>query len=111
MGCVFCDIIQKKIPADIIFEDDLTVCFKDANPVVPFHVLFIPKEHISSALGINFQNSKIVGRIFENISKIIEQYCPNGFRVVSNCGSDAIQSVMHLHFHILGGQKLRWPPC
>ncbi|MDR1241096.1 MAG: histidine triad nucleotide-binding protein [Oscillospiraceae bacterium] len=110
MDCIFCKISKKEIKSEIIFEDDLTICFKDLNPVAPIHFLIIPKIHIASTSEINEKNSDVLARIFGNISKIALKFCHNGYRVVSNTGVNAGQSVMHMHFHILAGRELDWPP-
>ncbi|MDR2074341.1 MAG: HIT domain-containing protein [Oscillospiraceae bacterium] len=111
MDCIFCKIIQKEIKSEIIFEDDLTLCFKDLKPVSPVHLLIVPKIHITSLFEVDKNNSHYISKIFENIPKISMDICENGFRVVNNNGEDALQSVEHLHFHILGGRQLGWPPC
>lgn len=105
--CLFCKIIEGVIPSDKVYEDELVYAFKDINPQAPVHILVIPKQHISNVLEINSENSAVVSRIFEVISKIAKDYnLEKGFRVVSNCNEYAGQTVFHLHFHILGGDKL-----
>ena len=96
-----------KIPSAKVYEDESIFAFKDINPQAPVHVLVIPKEHISSVDGINAENSVVVAKIFEKIP-VIAKTCgiTNGYRVISNCGDDACQTVKHLHFHILGGKKM-----
>jgi histidine triad (HIT) family protein len=107
MDCLFCKIISGDIPSTKVYEDDMCFAFKDINPQTPVHILVIPKLHIASADGVNADNSKYVARIFEVIPKIAaEQGLKNGYRIVSNCGDDACQSVKHLHFHVMGGRKL-----
>ena len=104
MDCLFCKIISGDIPSTKVYEDDMCFAFKDINPQTPVHILVIPKLHIASADGVNAENSKYIARIFEVIPKIAaEQGLKNGYRIVSNCGDDACQSVKHLHFHIMGG--------
>ncbi len=107
MDCIFCMIKDGKIPSAKVYEDEEILAFKDVNPQAPVHILVIPKEHIRSVDCINSDNSKIVAKIFEVIPKIAK-LCDltNGYRVISNCGEDACQSVKHLHFHILGGTKM-----
>lgn len=96
-----------KIPSSKVYEDDTLLAFRDVNPQAPVHVLVIPKEHIPSLDGINSDNCNIVAEIFAKIPEIAKAAgCENGYRVISNCGDDACQSVKHLHFHILGGRKL-----
>ena len=105
--CLFCSIVKGEIPSTKVYEDDTVYAFRDINPQAPTHVLVIPKEHIGSAGEINESNSGVVAHIFEVIPKIAKaEGLDNGFRIISNCGDDACQSVKHLHFHILGGTQL-----
>ena len=105
--CLFCKIIAGSIPSTKVYEDDTVLAFRDINPQAPTHILVIPKEHIASVAGITADNSKVVAHIFEVIPQIAEKEgLANGYRVVSNCGPDAGQTVPHLHFHILGGKEL-----
>lgn len=111
MKCIFCKIANGEIKSDVIFEDEKIVIFKDLNPEAPIHILAIPKEHIESAEKITPINSAIVAHIFEKISELQNDLkLQEGFRVVTNCGETAGQTVKHLHFHILSGRKLNWPP-
>ncbi len=105
--CLFCKIIAGEIPSTKVYEDELVFAFRDIAPQAKTHILVIPKQHISSVADINEKNSSVVSHIFEVIPKIAcdENLC-SGYRVVSNCGDDAGQTVHHLHFHILGGEKL-----
>lgn len=106
-GCVFCMICEGKIPSKKAYEDDRILAFYDINPQAPVHILVIPKEHISSVDEITGQNSDIVSYIFERIPQIAKSAgLESGYRIISNCGPDACQTVPHLHFHILGGTKL-----
>lgn len=96
-----------KIPSSKVYEDESILAFKDANPQAPVHILVIPKEHIQSVDFINGENSAVVAKIFEKIPKIAkESGITSGYRIISNCGEDACQTVKHLHFHILGGKKM-----
>ena len=105
--CLFCKIVAGEIPSTKVYEDDTVLAFRDINPQAPTHILVIPKEHIPSVAGITAENSKVVAHIFEVIPQIAEKEgLANGYRVVSNCGPDAGQTVPHLHFHILGGKEL-----
>jgi len=108
MSCIFCKIANKEIPAEPVFESDNIIAINDLNPQAPVHILVMPKVHISSVNEISAENSQIIAEIFESIQKIAEKanIKDTGYRVVSNCGHDGCQSVMHLHFHILGGKKL-----
>ena len=110
-NCIFCKIVKGEIPSTVVYEDDIMMAFKDLNPVAPVHVLMIPKTHISSAAEITEENSHIVAHILnkaKEVAKImgIEE---TGFRLVNNCGENAGQTVMHLHFHLIGGKTLLWP--
>ena len=105
--CLFCKIIEGVIPSAKVFEDEYVYAFRDIAPMAPVHVLIVPKIHIASADGVNAENSVYVARIFEAIPKIAAaEGLTNGYRVITNCGEDACQTVKHLHFHILGGKKL-----
>lgn len=107
MDCLFCKIAAGEIPSTKVYEDDDILAFKDINPQTPVHILVIPKTHIPSVDGITAENSGVVARIFTAIPKIAaEAGLKNGYRVITNCGDDACQSVKHLHFHIMGGRKL-----
>lgn len=105
--CVFCKIIKGEIPSDKVYEDENVLAFKDINPVAPVHILVIPKEHIKNVLEV--KDEKMISDIFKAINKIANKLGleKNGFRVVTNCGKDAGQEVMHLHFHILAGKKMQ----
>ena len=105
--CLFCKIIAGEIPSTKVYEDDSVLAFRDIAPQAPCHVLVIPKSHIADVNGITAENSAIVAHIFQVIPQIAKaEGLENGYRVVSNCGSDAGQTVQHLHFHILGGKQL-----
>jgi len=105
--CLFCKIVAGEIPSIKVYEDERVLAFRDIAPQAKTHILVIPKEHIASVAEINSENSAIVSHIFEVIAKIArEEDLKGGYRVVSNCGDDAGQTVHHLHFHILGGEKL-----
>lgn len=105
--CIFCKIIAGEIPSTKVYEDEKVFAFRDINPQAPVHILVIPKEHIVSAAAVNADNSQLVARCFEAISKIaVQEKLDGGFRVISNCGADAGQTVNHLHFHILAGKSM-----
>ncbi len=105
--CLFCKIIAGEIPSTKVFENDAVFAFRDINPQAPVHILVIPKEHIGSCADVNTGNSAAVAACFEAISEIAKQEgLDNGFRVISNCGADAGQTVPHLHFHILAGTQM-----
>ncbi len=106
--CVFCEIVAGRIPSSKVYEDELVYAFNDINPLAPTHVLIIPKEHIlASAADITEENAALVGHIFTVAAKLAKDLgLENGFRIVTNSGDDACQSVHHLHFHLLGGKKM-----
>ena len=106
-NCLFCKIIAGEIPSAKVYEDDSVLAFRDIAPQAPTHILVIPKAHIASVAELNAENSAVVAHIFEVIPQIAKaEGLEGGYRVVSNCGDDAGQTVHHLHFHILGGKKL-----
>lgn len=106
--CIFCKIIKKEIPSQIVFEDDDILAFKDINPVAPVHILVIPKKHIISVNDIVNEDVEMIGKIFVVIKKLAAQLevAESGYRVVSNVGDDGGQVVGHLHFHLIGGTRL-----
>ena len=105
--CLFCKIVDGQIPSTKVYEDDLVLAFRDIAPMAPTHILVIPKTHIASVAQITPENSAVVAHIFTVIPKIAEvEGLVDGYRVVSNCGAHAGQTVQHLHFHILGGRQL-----
>ena len=107
MDCLFCKIAAGEIPSTKVYEDEQILAFRDIAPQAPTHILVIPKAHIGSVAEVTPENSSVVAHIFSVIPGIAEQEgLVNGYRVVSNCGQDAGQTVHHLHFHILGGQTL-----
>ena len=107
MDCLFCKIIAGDIPSAKVYEDETVYAFRDIAPQAPTHILVVPKAHIPSVDGINAENSAVVAHIFEVIPAIAKaENLTGGYRVVSNCGADAGQTVHHLHFHILGGKTL-----
>ena len=106
-NCLFCKIIAGEIPSTKVYEDDAVFAFRDINPQAPVHILVVPKQHISCADAVDGSNSACVARCFEAIAKIAKaEGLENGYRVINNCGADGGQTVMHLHFHLLGGVKL-----
>ena len=107
MNCLFCKIIAGDIPSAKVYEDETVYAFRDIAPQAPTHILVVPKAHIDSCNGITAENSAVVAHIFEVIPRIAAaEGLTGGYRVVSNCGADAGQTVFHLHFHILGGRDL-----
>ena len=111
-NCIFCKIISGDIPSKKIYEDDKVYAFYDINPEAPTHFLVIPKEHIESANTLNDENINIISHVFKIINKLVVDLgiSEKGYRIVNNCGEDGGQTVKHIHFHVLGGRSLQWPP-
>ena len=106
-NCLFCKIIAGEIPSTKVYEDEYVFAFRDINPVAPVHVLVVPKKHIPCADAVDEGNSLHVAKCFEAIAKIARaEGLTNGYRVINNCGEDGGQTVMHLHFHLIGGLSL-----
>lgn len=105
--CLFCKIIKGEIPSTKVYEDEDILAFNDINPAAPIHILVIPKKHIESLAHMQKEDEAVVGKIYGVINKIAEEkgFKENGYRVIVNCGKDAGQEVMHLHFHVLAGAK------
>lgn len=109
--CLFCKIVKKEIPSETVVETDRALAFKDINPAAPTHVLVIPKEHIASAQELSPAQGELLGELFELMAKIAtDAGLDRGHRLVTNIGPEAGQSVEHLHFHVLGGRAMSWPP-
>ena len=108
--CLFCRIIAGEIPSSKVYEDELCFAFNDIAPQAPTHFLVIPKAHITSAAAVTAENSAVVAHIFEVIAKVTKELGVESYRIVSNIGEQAGQSVFHLHFHVLGGRDMTWPP-
>jgi len=108
--CLFCKIISGEIPSSKVYEDDVCLAFNDIDPQAPTHFLVIPKTHIGSVAEVGADNSAVVAHIFEVIAKITKEKGIESYRVVSNIGEQAGQSVPHLHFHVLSGRDMTWPP-
>ncbi len=110
--CLFCKIVKGEIPSTKVYEDEKVYAFNDVSPEAPVHVLIVPKEHIASANDLSEENISIVSDIMLAAKKIAEEkgISEKGYRIVNNCGEDGGQSVKHLHFHLLGGRSLAWPP-
>ncbi len=109
--CIFCKIVNKEIPADVVYEDDRVVAFNDIAPQAPIHVIIIPKEHFDSILSVQAGND-IICHVHTVANRIALKtgIAESGFRLVNNCGKDGNQTVPHLHYHLLGGRPLLWPP-
>lgn len=110
--CAFCRIAKKEVNAQVIYEDDLCVAFKDLNPQAPFHALVIPRRHVTNLLGATEQDAEILGHLLLVCNGVAKGagVAGSGFRVVTNSNADAGQSVDHIHFHVLGGRQMGWPP-
>lgn len=110
--CLFCKIIAGEIPCDKVYEDERILAFNDIDPQAPVHFLVIPKEHIKSANDISSENSSVIAYIYEAIAKIAKEkgIADKGYRIVNNCGEHGGQTVGHLHFHVLAGRNIGWPP-
>ncbi len=108
--CIFCKIVSGEIPAKEVYRDDMMVAFHDIKPAAPTHVLFIPVKHISKMADLSEQDNGLIGAIHFRIAKLAKEMDLTDYRVVTNCGERVGQSVMHLHFHLLGGRKMSWPP-
>lgn len=108
--CLFCKISAGEIPSNKVYEDELCYAFYDIDPQAPTHFLVIPKAHIGSVAEVTGENSAVVAHIFEVIAKVTKQLGLDSYRVVSNIGEQAGQSVHHLHFHVLSGRDMTWPP-
>lgn len=106
MDCLFCKIAAGEIPSDKVYEDDRILAFKDIAPAAPVHVLFIPKVHLAGVRDITADNADVVAHIFAVIPQVAKELGITDYRVVSNNGPDACQSVQHLHFHLLGGTQM-----
>ena len=109
-NCLFCKIIAGDIPSNKVYEDELCYAFYDIDPQAPTHFLVIPKAHITSVSAVDESNQATVGHIFSVIAKITKELGLDSYRVVSNIGEQAGQSVFHLHFHVLSGRDMAWPP-
>lgn len=110
--CLFCKIVEKTLPAKIIYEDDRAMAFEDIDPKAPVHVLVIPKKHFSTLLDVPDTEKDLLGHLLLIARKIAAQkgIADRGFRVVTNCNSESGQSVYHIHLHVLGGRRMLWPP-
>lgn len=112
MDCIFCKIAAGQIPSKKVYEDDLILAFHDIAPQAPLHILIIPKKHYSTILEIENDDKELIGHIFLVANKIAKDmgFHEKGFRIVVNCNSDGGQTVFHLHFHLLAGRMMHWPP-
>lgn len=111
-NCLFCKIVNGKIPADIVYDDDKVVAFSDIDPQAPIHLLIIPRQHIARINDIVQEDAALIGHIHLVAVELAKKFSIDeaGFRLVNNCNDDGGQAVDHLHFHLLGGRKMNWPP-
>ena len=109
--CIFCKIANKEIPSTIVYEDEDVIAFRDLNPEAPVHILVIPKKHIASLNAATAEDQQLLGKVLLTIQKIAAEQgiAEKGYRVVTNCGEQGGQTVMHLHFHLMGGREMLWP--
>lgn len=112
MGCLFCNMVEKKIPADVVYEDDHALAFRDIRPMAPTHVLVVPKKHIPATRALGPADAEAIGRVMLAATEAARKLGleAGGYRMVINDGDDAGQSVHHIHVHVLGGRPLAWPP-
>ena len=110
--CLFCGIVDGKINANLVYQDEFVVAFKDIAPKAPVHILIIPRRHLVGVSDIAEENHALIGQIFQVAAKLAREQgiAQSGYRVVVNSGADAGQSVFHLHYHLLGGRQMSWPP-
>lgn len=111
-NCLFCRLVRGEVPADVVHDDNLVLAFHDINPKAPTHLLLIPRRHVDSAADLAETDAEMLGRLFSVAAKLAREtgIAERGFRLVSNSGPAAGQSVDHLHFHLLGGRSMAWPP-
>ena len=108
--CLFCRIVAGEIPAEVVFEDETVLVFRDINPRAPTHVLAIPRRHVESAADLTDADGDLLTALFGALRRVAEEAGLKGYRIVSNVGAESGQSVFHLHFHLLGGRSMTWPP-
>lgn len=111
-NCIFCKIVRKEIPATVVYEDERVLAFRDINPGAPVHVLIIPRQHIESMATATADDAALIGHLLTTAAAIAraEQIAESGYRLVANTGKEGGQSVYHLHFHLMGGRQMAWPP-
>jgi len=112
MSCIFCKIIDKSIPAKVVYEDDKVVAFEDINPQAPVHVLIITRKHIPTILDVQEDDRHLIGYMYKIAGQLAKErgIAERGFRLIMNCNAEAGQTVFHIHLHVLGGRPMHWPP-
>ncbi len=112
LDCIFCKIIAGELPADIVYQDEEVLAFRDINPVAPTHILIIPKQHIATANEFSEENQQLIGKMMLTASRLAKElgFAENGYRLAMNCNRDANQTVYHIHLHLLAGRSFSWPP-
>lgn len=112
MSCLFCNIVEGKIPADIVYQDDEVLAFRDINPQAPTHILCIPRKHIDTTNDLADEETAMAGKLLLTASKLAKQlgFAQDGYRLVVNCNGHGGQTVFHIHLHLLGGRRMAWPP-
>jgi histidine triad (HIT) family protein len=110
--CLFCKIINKEIPSEVVYEDDDLLAFNDIDPKAPTHVLIIPKKHITTMNDLTEKDNALIGQMFQAAKHIAKEkgLAEDGYRVVMNCNKKGGQAVYHIHLHLLGGRQMTWPP-
>ena len=111
-NCLFCKIASKETDTELVYEDNKVVAFEDIDPKAPVHLLIVPKKHISTLNEVDINEKKLIGHVYQVASALAEKYeiAEDGYRIVSNCNEEGGQTVFHIHFHLLGGRQLQWPP-
>ena len=112
LDCLFCGIVERRVPAELVYQDDLVVAFRDINPQAPTHLLVVPRRHISSLNDLTGEDDEIVGQMVRRGAALakVAGLEDRGYRTVFNCNADAGQTVFHIHLHVLGGRRMAWPP-
>lgn len=110
--CLFCKFVSGELQADVVFDDDDVMAFRDINPQAPMHVLVVPKQHVATINELTDKNAELVGRMYLAAKQVATEagYAESGYRTVMNCNADAGQTVFHIHLHVLAGRELGWPP-
>jgi histidine triad (HIT) family protein len=111
-SCIFCKIVAGEIPAKVVYQDDLLIAFHDVNPQAPHHLLLVPRKHIATTLDLDTSDAPMLARVFSAAAQLSRElgFAEDGFRLVNNCNRRGGQVVWHLHFHLLGGRDMTWPP-